>query len=182
MKISELAQINIVRRDIRLPLAVQGENRSITMGQIIDAISQHIVPFSIIRSSIAAVVPGSSTTSMGQVVFDTLSGKFYLAVSMGGSLAGLPTETWTYYQNWNTYGSYYDEEGYIRTDCLFRAGDGRLYYYYDGTLKSAGLTDEQAIQIRHSTPIQVADEEEMANRIAAGEYEDGQLYYTEEED
>lgn len=182
MKISELAQITKVSRDIILPLAIQGENKSITMGQILDAISKDVVVFDVIRGGGGTVqfAPGSPAASIGSVIFDTTTGKFYLAYAITESIAGVIVTTWTYFQNWATHDKFYNSGGNVRSDCLFRASDGRLYYYEGGNLKSAGLTDEQAKQIRHSTPIKVDSEAKMEQLISTGAVEDGQLYYVAE--
>lgn len=184
MKISELTQITAIRRDIKLPLSIAGQNMSITLGQIIDAISQDVVPFDNIvpeRDNVQ-YAPGTPTTNIGTVVFDSATNKFYCAIGMITSVAGQTVVDWTYFSDWGTHDSFYTESGAIRTDCLFLAGDGRLYHFDGTTLISAGLTDEQAKQIRLSTPIEVASEEEMEQRISAGEYEAGQLYFLAEEE
>lgn len=184
MKISELTQISAIRRDIRIPLSIAGQNMSITLGQIIDAISQDVVPFSRISSTDVAIqyVAGSPAANIGVVVFDKATNKFYTAIGRASTVAGQLVRQWTYYSNWNTHDSFYNEEGEIRTDCLFVDTDGKLYKYNGTTLIRAGLTEDEANQIRLSTAIQVADEEEMERRIAAGEYEAGQLYFTAEEE
>lgn len=184
MKISELTQIGAVRRDIKLPLSIAGQNMSITLGQIIDAISQDVVPFSRIAPERDNVQysPGAPPANIGTVVFDSMTNRFYLSFGMSATVTGQLVKNWTYYQQWNSHDSYYTEDGDIRTDCLFVDSDGRLYRYNGTTLMSAGLTDEQAKQIRLSTPIEVASEEEMEQRIAAGEFEDGQLYFLAEEE
>lgn len=183
MKISQLPKLSAVRRDIEFPLAVQGENRSITMGQITDAMPKAVVPFSTIRDSDFNVqyVVGTATESRGSVLFDAVTAKFYRAFSTVSNNAGQLVTMWTYFKNWDTYGSYYGEDGSVRTDCLFRSNDGRLYFFDGEMLLSAGITDEQDEQIRHSAPIEVESEEEMERRIAAGEYEEGQLYFLAEE-
>lgn len=182
MKISALPKITKVRRDIEIPLAVAGENRSITLGQIIDAVPKGIVPFSEIRhdNNNVQYVNGTSTAGIGHVIYDTVTDEFYLARSTTNNVAGQNVTAWTYWSDWDTRDTYYDSEGFIRDDCLFCLPDGRLYFYDGNSLVSAGITEEQAKQIRHSTPIEVASEEEMANRIALGEYEEGQLYFLAE--
>lgn len=184
MKISELTQISAIRRDIKLPLSIAGQNMSITLGQIIDAISQYIVPFSAIAPKRDNVhyAPGASPANTGVVVFDSMTNRFYLAFGTSATVAGQLVENWSYYADWETHDSYYTEDGTIRTDCLFATSDGRLYAFNGTTLKSAGITDEQAKQIQLSTPIEVASEEEMEQRIAAGEFEAGQLYFLAEEE
>lgn len=184
MKISELNPITAVRRDIRLPLSIAGQNMSITLGQIIDAISQDVVPFGEIaplRDNVQYTA-GAPSASIGSVVFDSATNNFYRAIGTSATIAGQLVRYWTYYSDWATHDSFYTESGAIRTDCLFLAGDGRLYQYNGTTLKSAGLTEDQAKQIQLSTPIEVASEEEMEQRIAAGECEDGQLYFLAEEE
>lgn len=182
MKISALPRINKPRRDIEIPLAIKGENRSISLGQILDAVAREIIPFNGIRSSTTNVqyVDGTPSTDIGQDIFDTVNNEFYRAVSTSSNVAGQTVQIWTYYSNWDSRGMYYDDDGNIREDCLFRLPDGRLYFFDGNTIASAGITEEQAKQIRHSTPIEVASEEEMANRIAMGEYEEGQLYFLAE--
>lgn len=184
MKISELAQITAIRRDVKLPLSIAGQNMSISLGQIMDAISQDVVPFGEIALERDNVqyAPGGTTPIQGAVVFDSMTAKFYLAHGTSSNVAGQLVRSWTYYSEWPTRDSFYNDDGTIRTDCLFIASDGRLYRHDGTTLASAGLTDEQAKQIRLSTPIELASEEEMAQRIAAGECEDGQIYFLAEED
>lgn len=182
MKISELTKIDNVRRDIRIPLSVQGENRSITMGQIIDAISQDILPFrSILDNDInVQYVPGSPEAEEGMIIYDKVNERFYLALEETNVVAGLSVSLWTYFENWNTRTKYYDDEDNVRGDCLFLEDGGRLYFFNGDTLLSAGVTERQAIQIRHSTPVEVESEEEMEQRIAAGVVEAGQLYFVAE--
>lgn len=184
MKISELTQISAIRRDIRIPLSIAGQNMSITLGQIIDAISQDVVPFSRIADTGVSIqyVSGSPSVNTGVVVFDKATNKFYLAIGRATTSAGQILKQWTYYSDWNTHDSFYDEQGSVRTDCLFVNTDGVLYRFNGATLIRAGLTEDEANQIRLATAIQVADEEEMERRIAAGEFEAGQLYFTAEEE
>lgn len=184
MKISELTQITAIRRDIKLPLSIAGQNMSITLGQIIDAISQDVVPFNDVTPQRDNVqyAPGATSANHGVVIFDSMTDKFYYAFGASATVAGQLVIHWTYYVDWATHDSFYTESGAIRTDCLFLASDGRLYRYNGTTLKSAGLTEDQAKQIRLSTPIEVASEEEMEQRIAAGECEAGQLYFLAEEE
>lgn len=182
MKISELSQIANVRRDIRIPLSVQGENHSITLGQILDAISQDVMPFGGILDNDVNVqyVPGSPEADTGTVIYDKVNEKFYLSVEETIESAGVTLSQWTYLENWSTRSGYYTDDGEVRTDCLFLEEGGRLYFFNGDTLRSAGVTDTQAVQIRHSTPVEVESEEEMARRIAAGLVETGQLYFVAE--
>lgn len=181
MKISELTQITALNRNIRLPLSIGGQNMSITLGQIIDAVSQDVVPFDSIESRTTNVyyATGSSTTNLGGVIFDTTTKKFYRAVTVTN---GSGQQNYTYYQNFDTHDSYYDNDGGVRKDCLFATSNGRLYKFNGTTLISAGLTEEQAKQIKLSTPIEVESEEEMEQRITAGEFEAGQIYFLAEEE
>lgn len=184
MKISELTQISSIQRNILIPLSIGGQNMSITLGQIIDAVSQDVVPFDNLtdNTSNVFIAIGSNTVTLGGVIFDTVSNNFYRAISQITNVAGQNVVSYTYYQYFDTHDSYYNNNGNIRTDCLFVASDGRLYKFNGTTLISAGVTEAQAKQIRLSTPIEVASEEEMEQRIAAGEYEDGQLYYIAEDE
>ena len=183
MKISELKPIAGVRRDIKLPLSLLGENRSINVGQIIDAVPNEIIRFGRIQGDVKNIQYVDVVEKESDfIVFDTATNQFYSAFSETKDAAGIPVTTWTYYKDWPEKSTYYDEDGNIRTDCLFLAEDGRLYYFADTTLRSAGITDTQASQIRHATPIEVASEEEMEQMIEAGEYEEGQLYFLAEEE
>lgn len=177
MKISELPKITGVRRDIELPLAVQDENYSISLGQIMDALSQGMVLFGSVENTTANVEydNGETTTTMGAVIFDKVTNKFYYRVLQisGGS------PSVTYYKEWPTRDQYYNGTE-VKQDCFFIANDGGLYFFNGTTLKSVGITEAQATQIRLNTPIEVSSEEEMLRRIVAGEYEEGQLYYVAE--
>lgn len=186
MKISQLTQIAAAQRGILLPLSINGQNMSITLGQIMDALSKTVVPFKEIVGARIGVTyaPGTSAVEIfGAVIFDKPSNKFWLSQGLYTDISGLTEIHWTYFENWHTRTDYYDEDGNVRTDCLFISQEGRLYSFAGNNgLKSVGLTDEQAKQIRLSTPIEVADEQEMEQRIAAGEYEDGQIYFVAEEE
>lgn len=184
MKISELTQISAVRRDIKLPLSIAGQNMSITLGQILDEASQGVVQFNRVKENQQNVTyhAGSATISAGVVLFDLTTNKFYLALGRSTSSAGQVVRSWVYYENWNTHDDFYTEDGEVRADCLFLDDSGRLYRFDGKTLSSAGITDEQAKQIQLSTPIEVNSEEEMEQRISAGECEAGQLYFIAEEE
>lgn len=183
MKISELSQISAIRRDIRLPLSIAGQNMSITLGQIIDATSTDVVPFGGIYSGdtpLFALGSPTMTYSSDKVVFFQDNGRFYLRQTVTTSPTGKPQTTNTFFAEWPTAHLYNDDEGEPRTTPLYVSTDGRLYKHNGITLISAGLTEEQAKAIIRSTPIKVASETEMEQRIATGEYEDGQLYYIAE--
>lgn len=184
MKISELTQTGALSRAMRLPLSIAGRNMSVTLGQIIDAASAGVVPFEGIRTSAAGVtyVPGSPAATAGAVIFDTLTGRFHRAVTETVTASGVQMESHTYYADFDTRSSYQDDSGAVRADCLFATPDGRLWIFSAGALISAGLTGEQARLIRLSTPVEVASEEEMEQRIAAGEFEEGQIYFLAEEE
>ena len=98
MKISELTQITAVRRDIKLPLSIAGQNMSISLGQIIDAISQDVVPFSSIAPQRTNVqyASGTPTANIGAVIFDSATNKFYCAIGMKTVAAGQIITKWTY--------------------------------------------------------------------------------------
>lgn len=75
----------------------------------------------------------------------------------------------------------YNADGAARPDRIFRH-DNILFRYDGSSLVGAGITDEQAEQIRHSTPVEVASEEEMEQLIADGECQAGQIYFLAEEE
>lgn len=181
MKISELPRLANPRRDAEIPVAVESENYNITLGQIFDSKSD-IIRFGgvAVGGSDVQYVNASPPIYRGLVVFDLSTNSFYYATRTTSTVEGETVTTDIYYKAWNEYSLYYGTDGNIRTDCLFVANDGRLYFSDGESLKSAGITAEQSNQIRHATPIEVASEEEMEQRIAAGEYEEGQLYFLAE--
>lgn len=148
MKISELPKITSVRPDIEIPLAVQEENYSITLGQIMEALGANssgggVVPFDKVNDTTTDVyyADGEPPAMIGDVVFDKNTGKFYYAVErvVGDITSG--STILTYYSEWPTRDKYYDDDA-IRKDVLFLDSDGRLYAFSGTSLKSVGLTDE----------------------------------------
>lgn len=179
MKISELSQIQSIRRDIMIPLSVAGKNMSISLGQIMDANADSIVQFDRVFSDTknAGYVDGQGPSGIGVVVFDTQTSTFRLAV---GNFSLNGDTTWVLYSAWDTSASYLGNDGTPRKDCLFVTADGDLYVYTT-KLKRVGITDNQANQIELSTPVLIASEEAMAEMIANGECIEGQIYYVAEE-
>lgn len=177
-KISELQKISTVVlkdkkaiREIALPLSFQKENRHITVGQIIETVPQMIVPFDEIRepTGTVTVAPGGGTAVLGDVVFDTQTCKFYLAQSVFDMDSS--DKLTTYYQTWTNSDAYYNEQGEVRQDCIFRAADGNMYFFNGSTLKMAGI----------GKPIEITDESAMEALIERGEAVDGQIYFIAEE-
>lgn len=177
MKISELSQISAIRRDIRIPISISGQNMSITLGQIIDATSAKVVPFGSIDTPdlTSLYTPGAPTiqTDTDAIVYVAATKRFYYKQTQLSAS--------TFYAEWNTSHLFIDDNGKTRTDCLFLSSEGRLYQFNGAKLISAGLTDEQAKQLELCTAKEVASEEEMEQRIATGEYEPGQFYYLPED-
>lgn len=175
MKISELPRLDNIRGDAEIPVALEGENFNISVAQII-ASNSSVVRFGRIVNDDSPVIDGYPPESLASasrsVSFNIKSNRFLLGVSSN--------HQFFIYTRWDTYGKFYDAEGNIREECMFVANDGRIYFAYGHTLKSAGITEEQVKSIAHATPIEVASEEEMEQRIAAGEYEEGQLYFLAE--
>lgn len=181
MKISELQRLENVRTDAEIPIALEGENYNISVEQIADYASS-VVRFGSVMRDVSST-PGHGivsskppTAGMGSVIYDQESCRFYLLVVTYGPQGG----SYLCYTDWDSRDDFYSSDGTIRTDRMFALNDGRLYIAYNNALRSAGITDAQATAITHATPIEVASEEEMANRIAAGEYEEGQLYFLAE--
>lgn len=175
MKISELPRLENIRGDAEIPVAVEGENYNISVEQI-TASNSSVVRFGTIVNEEYTVIDGyppeTIASATRSVSFNIKSNRFLLGI--------LSNQQLLVYSRWDTYDRFYDADGGIRKECLFIANNGRIYFSDGNTLKSAGLTDEQAKAIAHATPIEVASEEEMEQRIAAGEYEDGQLYFLAE--
>lgn len=181
MKISELPRIENPSRESEIPIAMEGENYNVTLGQIVDS-RTHIVRFGGISAGGGDIqyVNTIPPIPSGVVVFDLSRNSFFFAIRHTSVVEGETLTTEVHYKSWVGYDMFYDEDGELRNDCLFIANDGRIYFAYGDTIKSAGISNEQANQIRHASPIEVASEEEMAQRIALGEYEEGQLYFLAE--
>lgn len=173
MKISELAQIDNVRKEIRLPLAFQGENRYITLGQIVGSIPASVVPFTEIIEPVGnvTIVPGSEAVTGGKVIYDSQTNRFYCSKVMLGNNGEVVTVTTLYYQKWDAYDEYYDAQDNIRQDCLFRASNGDLYAFNGTELKMSGV----------GKPIEMADEDAMDALISANGAVDGQIYFIAED-
>lgn len=185
MKISELTGSSAINRAMQIPVAISGENRSLTLGQIIDALASSVVPFARINSAAYDV----ESMGMGQtvealpIVFDNRAThkNFYALKVTTRIVAGVIRRTAIFYTNFPNREKFYDDNG-IRTDCLFIATDGRLYRYNGTDLISAGITDEQAQQLKLLTPIPVESEAALEALEKAGEIVPGQMYYIPEND
>ena len=176
MKISELPRLSTVRLDAEIPVAVENENYNVTLGQITKSLS-NIVRFGGVAAGGGSIqyVNAAPPDSTGTIVFDSSRNSFFLEKTMTNTVEEETVTTVFRYNQFTEYSRFYDSEGYIRTDCLFIADDGRAYVSDGENIQSAGITEEQVRQIRHATPIEVASEEEMRQRIESGAYEEGQL-------
>ena len=87
-----------------------------------------------------------------------------------------------FYAEWPGSEQFYAAEEQVRTDCLFIAGDGRLYRFNGEDLISAGLTDDQAELLKKLTPQRVESESDLEAMQAAGVIVPGQIYYIPEND
>lgn len=183
MKISELLQSSSVSRAMQIPVAIAGENRSLTLGQIIDALAATIVPFAFVDNSnydFSQIAQGTTLTAL-PIVYSP-DGNFYARLATTSTAAGIIHRHVTYYTNFPSRNLFYDDEGNVRTDCLFISSEGRLYRYNGSDLISAGITDAQAQQLKLLTPIEVADESTLQAMEEAGQIVPGQLYYIPEDD
>lgn len=177
MKISELNPLANLQAAAQIPVAVAGENRSITLGQIIKALQNSIVPFGYVFDKMARYAIGS-TDVMGSIVFDVFSRKFHNCISVFDKVSGVTS--YTLYSEWPGKDSYYADADVVRTDCLFITAEGRLYRFNGDNLISAGLTDEQTTLLKKLTPQAVASESALEAMEAAGEIVPGQIYYIAE--
>lgn len=183
MKISALDQISNVTRNIDIPIAIGGQTMRVKLGQIIDLLAAPVVMFGTIHSYPTNTITYAlgSTVLRTAIIFDTNSNKFYASHGKLSVLNGQLVQQWSYFSEWDTRSMFYDEDDNIRTDCLFVGSDGATYRFNGTTLISAGITEEQAKQLRLNTPIRVESEEEMERMIADGETVEGQIYYIPEE-
>lgn len=183
MKISELSPLAQLQKAAQIPVAIAGENRSITLGQILSALQNTIVPFSgeIDPSSLQVTYATGDTAGSAflPVVWDPVPAKFYAAKYIGTPLiTGI--QKVTLYSNFATYDNFYDGEGNVRQNVLYVTPVGRLYVFDGGALLSAGLTDEQEELLKKLTPQAVASESDLEAMKAAGEIVPGQIYYIAE--
>ena len=179
MKISELSPLAQIQEAAQIPVAVAGENRSITLGQIIRALQGCIVPFSGPLFDQFCRYAVGSTTVMGRIVFDVASKRFYNCVrTSGGGLIDAASGN-VLYDDWPGKGDFYTD-GEPRMDCLYITPEGRLYRYNGEDLISAGLTDDQAALLKKLTPQPVESESVLDAMKAAGEIVPGQIYYIPE--
>ncbi|TGY07139.1 hypothetical protein [Bacteroides acidifaciens] len=186
MKISELVQSARIDRAMQIPVALSGENRSLTLGQIIDALASSVISFNRINTETYDVemMGTGQTAELLPVVFDSRSGRenFYALKVTVNVVSGVVRRSAVFYTDFNGRENFYDDNGHIRTNCLFIAADGRLYRYNGTRLISAGITDEQATQLKLLTPIPVASENDLETMEQAGLIVPGQMYYISEND
>lgn len=186
MKISELVQSARIDRAMQLPVAISGENRSLTLGQIIDALEADIVPFSRVNTKAYDVERMGIGQTMENlpIVFDSRSShKNFYAVKVTTSIvAGILRRSATFYTDFPSRDKFYGDDNKVRTNCLFITEDGRLYRYNGTALISAGITDEQATQLKLLTPVPVASENDLEAMEQAGLIVPGQIYYIPEDD
>ena len=174
MKISELTPLTRLQTAAQRRVAVAGENRSITLGQIIEALQGAIVPFThVMTATNTTSYASGSTNERGVIVWETKTQKFYHAVPSTGTLV--------LYSDFSRKDNFY-RDGNVRTDCLFINADGRLYRWNGSALMSAGLTDTQAELLQKLTPIPVESESVLEAMKTAGEIVPGQMYYIPESD
>ena len=177
MKISELTPLSSLQTAAQIPIAIEGENRSVTIGQILSSLQSSIAVFdSIVTAGQDKTYATGSTMLPILIVFDPDTKKFY-----GGLYifqVGTNNSNLTLYSEFAGMDNFY-RDGKVRTDCLFAAKDGRLYRYADGLI-SCGLTDAQAELLQKLTPKELASEAELEALKAAGEIVPGQLYYIAE--
>ncbi len=178
MKISELTALTALEKAAQIPVALLGENRSISLGQILEALQKSVVRFgSDMPDSVTKTYAEGSTESDADKivpVWDEDTQKFYGTLVISGAA--------TLYSEWTSKADYYDEAGAVRRDCLFIQPDGRLWYFNGTTLISAGLTDAQAALLQKLTPKPIGSESELEALQKAGEIIPGQIYYIPEDE
>ena len=177
MKISELTPLSNLQTAAQIPVAINGENRSVSIGQILSALQSSIAVFdSIVPAGQDKTYATGSTMLPVFTVFDPDTKKFYGGLYI--SQAGTNNFNLMLYSEFAGMDNFYRDGG-VRTDCLFATKEGRLYRFSDGLI-SCGLTDEQAELLQKLTPKELASEAELEALKAAGEIIPGQLYYIAE--
>lgn len=177
MKISELTPLSSLQDAAQIPVAIDGENRSVSIKQILDALQSSIVVFkNFVESGITKTYVTGGTAFMTSPVYDADTKKFYAGLYVISIETG--SASITLYSDFAEKDNFY-RNGEVRTDCLFAAEDGRLYQYKNGLI-SCGLTDAQAELLKKLTPKELASEAELEALKAAGEIVPGQLYYIAE--
>lgn len=182
MKISELLKSGSIDRAMEIPVAIAGENRSLTLGQIMDALATAIVPFNRVELktfSFVQIATGTTTVKLPIVFYN---GKFYALQETTTTVSGVTTTQAVLYTEFASKDRFYDDSGNVRSDCLYISNEGRLYRFFGNKLISAGITDEQAQQIKLLTPEPVASEGALKAMEDAGLIVPGQLYYIPEND
>ena len=174
MKISELTPLSRIQDAAQIPVAIDGENRSVSIKLRLDALQSSIVIFkNFVVSGTNKTYTTGGTGLMTSPVYDTDTKKFWGAVYEYSEVTGITSAI--LYSDFSEKDSFY-RNGEVRTDCLFAAEDGRLYRYANGLI-SCGLTDAQAELLKKLTPKELASEAELEALKAAGEIVPGQLYY-----
>lgn len=177
MKISELTPLSSLQDAAQIPVAIDGENRSVSIKQILEALQSSIVVFKhFVESGINKTYTTGGTEIMTYPVYDAYTKKFWGALYEINEVTGITSVI--LYSDFANKDSFY-RNGEVRTDCLFAAEDGRLYRYANGLI-SCGLTDAQAELLKKLTPRELASEAELEALKAAGEIIPGQLYYIAE--
>ena len=178
MKISELTPLSRIQDAAQIPVAIDGENRSVSIKQILGALQRSIVVFKhFVESGINKTYTTGGTEIMTYPVYDAYTKKFWGALYEINEVTGITSVI--LYSDFADKVSFYRDDGEVRTDCLFAAEDGRLYRYANGLI-SCGLTDAQAELLKKLTPKELASEAELEALKAAGEIVPGQLYYIAE--
>jgi hypothetical protein len=192
MKISNLTQLTAIDRDYVIPTALAGENKSVTIGTLLDAVPSNVIEFAGFATDSSPVIVTNATantsTVEGTVVYSTVYKRFYYRVESGLVV--------NYYANWTTFSEYMATTLRPRTDCLFvedsAANNGtavattglRLYHFTSGNkMVRVGLTPAERAAITSVsllTPIEVESEDAMQQMIDAGTAVDGQIYYVAE--
>lgn len=176
MKISELTPLASLQTAAQIPVAVAGENRSITLGQIIEALQSAVVPFAYVYTSDSNTIFAEGVSDeVGEIVWETETRQFYSAVWIRA------TNQMCLYSRFDGVDNFC-RDGFTRIDCLFIDIDGHLYRWNGIELISAGLTNAQAELLQRLTPIPIGSESELEAMKAAGEIIPGQMYYIPETD
>lgn len=120
MKISELTPLSSLQDAAQIPVAIDGENRSVSIKQILDALQSSIVVFdNMVAEGQKKTYATGSTNLLTSIMYDADTKKFYAGLYI--FQVGTNESNLTLYSEFDGKDNYY-REGEVRTDCLFEIG------------------------------------------------------------
>lgn len=186
MKISDLTKSSQLLRGMQIPVAIEGENRVVELGQLLDAMADSVVPFSTIqpyRGPFDVVIKNGSTEETGlPIVYSGVYLKFYAVKSVYINNGPVMQKSNIFYPIFEGSEKYVDDDGNCRQNCLFIDEDGKLYKFNGEELIAAGMTADEANQLKLLVPQEVESEAALEAMETAGLIVPGQIYYIPDND